>query len=111
MSKRVEITSQQNHNKSLLYSNKPKFKEDLRENIYKDEMPLDGILFEKIPEKNFQEVIEKIRYRARLENIKDLKLLVISILITLLIIFLFVEKVEKELKNRQNQSTLILGQR
>ncbi|MCB7482126.1 hypothetical protein [Christiangramia sediminis] len=111
MSKRVEITSQQNHNKSLLYSNKPKFKEDLRENIHKDEMPLDGILFEKIPEKKFNEVIEKIRYKARLENIKDLKLLVISILLTLFIIFLFVEKVEEELKNRQNQSTLILGQR
>lgn len=110
MSKRVEIKSQQNHNKSLLHSNKPKFKEDLRENIYKDEMPLDGILFDKIPEKNFNEVIEKIRYKARLENLKDLKLLVISILITLLLIFLFVDKVETELNNRKNQSTLILGQ-
>lgn len=110
MSKRVEIKSQQNHNISLLHSNKPKFKEDLRENIYKDEMPLDGILFDKIPEKNFNEVIEKIRYKARLENLKDLKLLVISILITLLLIFLFVDKVETELNNRKNQSTLILGQ-
>ena len=102
MSSRNEIKSQQNHNKSLLHSNKPKFKENLRENIYKDEIPEDGLLFETLPEETIEQVIEKIRAKARLENLKDLKLLVISVLITLFLIFLFVNKVEEELYKRSN---------
>jgi len=102
MSSRNEIKSQQNHNKSLLHSNKPKFKENLRENIYKDEIPEDGLLFETLPEETIDQVIKKIRAKARLENLKDLKLLIISVLITLFLIFLFVNKVEEELYKRSN---------
>lgn len=102
MSSRNEIKSQQNHNKSLLHSNKPKFKENLRENIYKDEFPEDGLLFETLPEETIEQVIKKIRYKARMEQLKDFKLLIISILITLFLIFLFVNKVEAELHKRSN---------
>ena len=100
MSSRNEIKSQQNHNKSLLHSNKPKFKENLRENIYKDEIPEDGLLFETLPDETIEQVIIKIRSKARIENLKDLKLLIISVLITLFLIFLFVNKVEEELNKR-----------
>jgi len=104
----TEIKSQHNHNKSLLHSNKPKFKENTRKNIYTDEIPRDGILFNEIPEQNFTEIIKNIRANARLENLRQLKLLVISIILTLLILFLFVDKVEKEIRHRKTQNTLIL---
>ncbi|WP_300439604.1 hypothetical protein [Christiangramia sp.] len=102
MPNRNEIRSQQDHNKSLLRSNKPRFKENIRENIYKDEIPEDGLLFDRIPEKSVEQVIKKIRSNARLETIKDFKLLIISILIILFLIFLFVHKVEEEMHRRNN---------
>ena len=101
--------SQHDHNKSMLHSNKPKFKENIRENIYKDEMPEDGVLFNKIPEDRFIQVIDSIRSNARSENIKQFKLLIISIIITLIIILLFVNKVEKEIRHRKFQNTTILN--
>ena len=68
------------------------------QHIYKDEIPEDGLLFETLPEETIEQVIKKIRSKARMEQLKDFKLLIISILITLFLIFLFVNKVEAELK-------------
>ncbi|SDS28896.1 hypothetical protein [Gramella sp. MAR_2010_147] len=110
MSSRNEIKSQQNHNKSLLHSNKPKFKENIRENIYRDELRQDGIFSDKIPGDILEEIIEKIRIKARNEVMRQFKLLIISIIITLLMIFLFVNKVEKELRNRRSATTTMLIQ-
>lgn len=77
------------HNKSLLYSNKPKFKEDIRDNIYVDEIRNDGIFFEKIEQEQLEKVLKESRLKANKELFKQAKLLVISLFITLgIMIFL-----------------------
>ena len=73
------------HNKSLLYSNRPKFKEDIRDNIYVDKIRTDGIAFAKIEKHQFDIVIAQIKARAKRELLKQFKILVISIFITILI--------------------------
>jgi len=102
------IRSQKDHNKSMLPSNRPKFKENIRENIYKDEIPKDGIFFENISEETLNEIIKNIRYKARCEAFKQIKLVVLSILVTLLITFLFINEVEKEIKHRRMESSFSL---
>ncbi len=74
------------HNKSLLYSNRPKFKEDIRDNIYVDRFREDGIMFSKVTEEDLQKVLAKIRMNARKEFFRQLKMLAVSILITILIL-------------------------
>lgn len=73
------------HNKSLLYSNRPKFKEDIRDNIYVDKIRMDGVLFEKIEKDQLEKVIAQIRINAKRELLKQFKMLAISIFITILI--------------------------
>lgn len=55
------------HNKSLLYSNRPKFKEDIRENIHIDKIRTDGILFDQIEEDRLEKVIAQIKANAQKE--------------------------------------------
>ena len=98
------IRSQHNHNNSLLPSNKPKFKENIRENIYKDEIQDDGVLFDSVSEEKLNTVLESIRLKAKYETIKEIKILILSIIITLLITFLFIERVEKEIKHRRMEN-------
>lgn len=74
------------HNKSLLYSNRPKFKEDIRDNIYVDRLREDGIMFSKVTEEELQKVLAKIRMNARKEIFRQLKMLAASIVITILIL-------------------------
>ncbi len=74
------------HNKSLLYSNRPKFKEDIRDNIYVDRLRDDGIMFNKISEEELQKVLTKIRMNARKEFFRQLKMLAVSIVITIIIL-------------------------
>ena len=73
------------HNKSLLYSNRPKFKEDIRENIYLDKIRNDGIGFEKFEEKELEKVITQIKLNAKKELFRQYKMLSISIFITIMI--------------------------
>ncbi|PTX43503.1 hypothetical protein C8P64_2031 [Christiangramia gaetbulicola] len=73
------------HNKSLLYSNRPKFKEDIRDNIYVDKIRNDGIGQDKIDENQLKKVIAEIRFNARKELLKQFKILTLSIFITILI--------------------------
>jgi len=73
------------HNKSLLYSNRPKFKEDIRDNIYVDKIRNDGIGQDKVDENQLKKVIAEIRFNARKELLKQLKILTLSIFITILI--------------------------
>ena len=70
------------HNKSLLYSNRPKFKEDIRDNIHVDRIRTDGVHFEIIDQDNLHQVLNQIRKNARREFIRQLKMLGISIFIT-----------------------------
>lgn len=74
------------HNKSLLYSNRPKFKEDIRENIHTDKIRTDGVLFEKVDKDQLEKVIAQIKTNAKRELLRQFKLLAISVFITLLII-------------------------
>ena len=74
------------HNKSLLYSNRPKFKEDLRENIHIDKIRTDGILFDQIEEDRLEKVIAQIKANAQKELYKEFKMLALSIVITILIL-------------------------
>ncbi|MCP9198852.1 hypothetical protein MKO06_02970 [Gramella sp. GC03-9] len=77
------------HNKSLLYSNRPKFKEDIRDTIHVDKIRTDGILFEKIEEDHLEKVIAQIKANAKRELFKQFKMLAISIFITIgIMIFL-----------------------
>lgn len=78
--------SLQEHNKSLLYSNRPKFKEDIRDNIHVDKIRTDGVLFEKIEKQQLERVIAQIKANAKKELVKQFKILAISIFITILII-------------------------
>ena len=73
------------HNKSLLYSNRPKFKEDIRDNIHIDKIRTDGVLFEKIEKHQLERVITEIKATAKKELIKQFQILAISIFITILI--------------------------
>ena len=73
------------HNKSLLYSNRPKFKEDIRDNIHVDKVRTDGIFFEKIDKDQLEKVIAKIKANAKRELLRQFKMLAISIFITILI--------------------------
>lgn len=82
--------SLQEHNKSLLYSNRPKFKEDLRENIHKDQVRLDGIQFHDVHHQHLENVLTDIRNNARKEIYRQLKYLVISVFITALL-FLYLK--------------------
>ena len=82
--------SLQEHNKSLLYSNRPKFKEDLRENIHKDQVRLDGIQFHDVDHQHLETVLSEIRSNARKEIYRQLKFLVISVFITALL-FLYLK--------------------
>lgn len=75
------------HNKSLLYSNRPKFKEDIRENIYLDKIRTDGVKFLEIEEIQVRKVIAEIKSNARKELIREFKMLLASIAITLVILF------------------------
>lgn len=77
--------SLQEHNKSLLYSNRPKFKEDIRDNIHVDKIRTDGVLFEKIEKQQLERVIAQIKANAKKELVKQFKILAISIFITILI--------------------------
>ena len=73
------------HNKSLLYSNRPKFKEDIRDNIHVDKIRTDGVLFEKIEENQLEKVIAEIKSNAKRELLRQFKMLAISVFITILI--------------------------
>lgn len=73
------------HNKSLLYSNRPKFKEDIRDNIYVDKIRNDGIGHDKVDKNQLKKVIAEIRFNARKELLKQFKILTLSIFITILI--------------------------
>lgn len=73
------------HNKSLLYSNRPKFKEDNRDNIYVDKLRTDGVLFQRIEKDKLDKVMAQIRLNAKKELQKQFKMVVISIFITILI--------------------------
>lgn len=73
------------HNKSLLYSNRPKFKEDIRDNIHVDKIRTDGVSFDKIEKDQLEKVIAQIRTKAKKELLKQFKLLAISIFITIMI--------------------------
>ncbi|MDT0643452.1 hypothetical protein RM553_11475 [Zunongwangia sp. F363] len=75
------------HNKSLLYSNRPKFKEDLRENIYVDKIRNDGLYYKRVNENELKKVLAQIRLKARREFIKELKVLAVSIVITLIFVY------------------------
>ncbi|WP_373058143.1 hypothetical protein [Zunongwangia sp. H14] len=81
------VKSLHEHNKSLLYSNRPKFKEDIRENIYIDKVRNDGLNYEKIKESELKKVLAQIKMKAKREFIKELKILGISIIITLIFLF------------------------
>lgn len=70
------------HNKSLLYSNKPKFKEDIRDTIYVDRIRNDGIYFEPIEDEHLNVVLSEIRQNARREFFRQLKMAGISIFLT-----------------------------
>ena len=85
MSVKLSTKSLHEHNKSLLYSNRPKFKEDIRDNIYVDKIRTDGVLFEEIEKDKLERVIAQIKANAKRELIKDFKYLAISIFITILI--------------------------
>lgn len=87
MSVELGTKSLHEHNKSLLYSNRPKFKEDIRDNIYVDKIRTDGVLFEEIEKDKLERVIAQIKANAKRELIKDFKYLAISIFITILIMF------------------------
>ena len=73
------------HNKSLLYSNRPKFKEDIRDNIHVDKIRTDGILFEKIEKHQFEKVIAQIKTNAKREFFRQIRFMAISIFISFLI--------------------------
>lgn len=73
------------HNKSLLYSNRPKFKEDIRDNIHVDKIRTDGVLFENIEKDQLERVIIQIKANAKKESLRQFKLLAISVLITIVI--------------------------
>ncbi|QYA26943.1 hypothetical protein G3I01_16055 [Gramella sp. MT6] len=73
------------HNKSLLYSNRPKFKEDIRENIYLDKIRNDGIGIDRIDENQLKKVITQIRLNAKKELYRQYKMLTVSIFIAIVI--------------------------
>ena len=73
------------HNKSLLHSNKPKFKEDIRDNIYVDKIRNDGILFEKIEKEQLEKVLAQIKLNAKKELFRQFKMIAASVFITILI--------------------------
>ena len=77
--------SLQEHNKSLLYSNRPKFKEDIRENIYVDKLRVDGIKFEEIETDQVNRVIAQIKLNAKREMFRQFSMLALSIIITIVI--------------------------
>lgn len=70
------------HNKSLLYSNRPKFKEDIRENIYVDKVRNDGLMFEKVNEEELIKVIAQIKLNSKKKLFTELKILSLSVFIT-----------------------------
>ncbi|MGB7785817.1 MAG: hypothetical protein WBL27_06930 [Salinimicrobium sp.] len=78
------------HNKSLLYSNRPKFKDNLRENIYVDRIRTDGVTFEKIEKEQLEKVIAQIRRNAKKKLLREYKIFTVSIFITAFIL-LFLE--------------------
>ena len=78
--------SLQEHNKSLLYSNRPKFKEHIRENIYVDKIRKDRVMFKKVEEEALKKVMAQIKRNARREVYKQLKTLAVSIFITVIIL-------------------------
>ncbi len=86
MSDKGGTKSQHAHNKSLLYSNRPKFKENIRENIYVDKIRTDGIAFEKVDKEQLEKVLAQIRIKAKREVSKQRKIFVISFFITIVIV-------------------------
>ena len=86
MSDKGGTKSQHAHNKSLLYSNRPKFKENIRENIYVDKIRTDGIAFEKVDSKQLEKVLAQIRYKAEREVLRQRKIFIISFFITIVIV-------------------------
>lgn len=75
------------HNKSLLYSNRPKFKEHVRENIHVDRIREDRVEYEQVNQENLKRVLAQIKQNARREVFRQLKILVVSIFITAIILF------------------------
>lgn len=74
------------HNKSLLYSNRPKFKETIRENIHVDRIRNDGVKFEKVNEIDVKKVIAQIRNNSKKGLLRELKIILISIYLTIIIL-------------------------
>lgn len=78
------------HNRSLLYSKRPKFKEDIRENIHVDKIRNDGVLFEKVDKDVLEKIIIQIKIKAKKDFFVQLKLTGISIIITA-ILFIYLK--------------------
>ncbi|MDR5589915.1 hypothetical protein [Christiangramia sp. SM2212] len=74
------------HNKSLLYSNRPKFKEDIRDNIYVDKPRNDGLGLMEISEEDLELLLTAIRHKARTELNRQFKMMLASIGITIIIL-------------------------
>lgn len=75
------------HNKSLLYSNRPKFKEHVRENIHVDRIRKDRVQYEQVDEEDLKKVLAQIKKNAQKEVYRQLKILAVSIFITAILLF------------------------
>ena len=75
MSDKGGTKSLHEHNRSLLYSKRPKFKENLRDNIYVDKIKTDGIVFEKVAPEQLEKALAQIRIKAKREVLRQRKFL------------------------------------
>ena len=96
------------HNRSLLYSQKPKFKEDLRDPINSDRIRLDGVKFRNYSSEELEQILAEIKLNAARDLQHQYKLMVISSIISLLIMLFLKYKLDQRFSIVESAATDLL---
>lgn len=96
------------HNKSLLYSQKPKFKEDLRDPINSDRIRLDGVKFRNYSSEELELVLAEIKLNATRDLRQQYKLMVVSMIISVLIMLFLKYKLDQRFSIVESAATDLL---
>lgn len=96
------------HNRSLLHSQKPKFKEDLRDPINSDRLRIDGVKFSNHTPEELEQVLADIKLNAARELQQQYKLMSLSMIISVLIMLFLKYKLDQRFSIVESAATDLL---
>ncbi|MCH4824597.1 hypothetical protein ML462_15595 [Gramella lutea] len=79
-----DMNNRLKQNRANKPSNRAKFKENNREGIYSKKQQTDKIKFHQVPKEKLERIKEAIRIKSKSEKLKQIKILVISLIITVI---------------------------